>query len=90
MTNRILTNLRRRLERAELDLLRTLVTELATRVDNLEAELAQTYTELAWASQRADMFHDMLNEAVDQIPDAHIGMSQSGEVGLTQTLGPAH
>lgn len=80
-TPRILTQLRRRLERAELEHLRQVCTEQGARIEALEAELAQAHRAADWADARADMFHDMANAMAEQA-DAYIGITRAGEVGV--------
>lgn len=91
MTNRTLTNLRRRLERAELDLLRQVVAEQAARIESLEAELDDAMRDTAAADAMASMFQDMLNEALDSMPDApQVGITQAGNLLLVSAHSPAH
>lgn len=58
MSGRTLENLRRRLERAELENLRRAAAELAARVDELERELMEARIEMEHAHTVAEMWHD--------------------------------
>lgn len=80
-TLRPIAQLRRRLERAELDLLRQVCAEQAARIEALEAELAESDRYAAWADQRADLYHHLANELAEQT-DAQIGITRSGEAGV--------
>lgn len=79
--NRTVAQIRRRLERAELDLLREVVSDQAARIEALEAELAEANRAADWADTRADLFQDMANALADQT-DAQIGITRAGEVGV--------
>ena len=81
--SRILSRLKARLERAELELLRTVCAEQAARIEALEAELDEARREAAWADQRADMFHDLANAMQDEKEHApQIGITRSGRLFL--------
>lgn len=57
----------RRLERAELDNLRIAVAELARRVDELEAKLADAEAQAFNESLMADMWRDMAEQEGKQV-----------------------
>lgn len=76
-TTRTITKIRRRLERAELDLLREVVADQAARIEALEAELDEARRAADWADTRADMFHALALET-----EAVIGITCSGDVGV--------
>lgn len=71
--------IRRRLERAELEHLRTLVVELQERVTALEQRAE-------WAERDADI-HRFLNEQLQEAmpSDLAIGMTVDGAIGLVKS-----
>lgn len=85
MPNPIITKLRRRLERAELEHLRQVCSEQAERIEALEAELADALRDATWADQRADMFHDLANNLAKQA-DAQIGITRGGQIGVVSSI----
>lgn len=81
MPNLIVSKLIRRLERAELDHLRQVCAEQAARIEALEAELDGANRAAVWADQRADTFHDLLNNLAEQT-DSTLGITPTGQMGL--------
>lgn len=86
---RIISNLQRRIERAELDLLRQVVADHAARIDALVAELVQARREadsnFDYAEQWRENFMNLQEQLLDDIPGCAIAIKQSGEMGLFQT-----
>lgn len=79
-----LANIRRRLERFELEHLRAHCNELAGRIDLLSEENEALREEIARAWEQADMWHDRVCELHQAITEAdlQVGMTKDGEVGV--------
>lgn len=81
MPDRTLTNLRRRLEKWELDHLRSLCAQQAERIDQLESDLALT-------QQNADFWRDDAFELAQELMDdgKTVGLTREGHLGVVQTI----
>lgn len=79
MTDRTITNLRRRLEKWELDHLRTLCAQQADRIERLEDELDIT-------RQSADFWREDAFELARELIDAGetIGLTRDGQLGVVR------
>ena len=79
MTDRTLTNLRRRLEKWELDHLRTLCAQQADRIERLE-------TELDIAQESADYWREDAFALTRELMDAGetIGLTRDGQIGVVR------
>lgn len=80
MTDRTLTNLRRRLEKWELDHLRTLCAQQADRIERLE-------TELDIARQSADYWREDAFALTRELMDAGetVGLTRDGQLGIVRS-----
>lgn len=83
--NRGLTQLKRRLERAELVLLRQAAADQAARIEAMEAELAEAHRAADWADGRAEMFQALAHDLAEQA-DTQIGLTCAGGIGAV----PSH
>lgn len=79
-----LATIRRRLERFELEHLRTHSAELAARIEILLAENEALREEVDRAWSQADMWHDRVDGLIQSITDAdmQVGMTKDGEIGV--------
>lgn len=75
--DRSLMRLVRKLHAAELQHLREVVAEQAARIEELEREAV-------WAYGRSEMFADLAHELAAAQPDARIGVTRDGQVGVLQ------
>lgn len=82
--DRTLLALKRKLESAELELLRTHTLELAERIERLEAELQDTRDQLINADAIGSMWREAAMERAEE-DGAAIGITKRGELLLLPT-----
>lgn len=86
MTAALFTEMQRRLDRWELDHLRTLAADLAQRLEVSEARCADLRRQLDDADDRAGFWHDQAIEAMnDAAADgAVIGLARDGSISVSR------
>jgi len=83
-TDKAFQALVRKLHAAELDHLRQVVAEQQALIEAQAKQIADLQRDLSWAEGRADMFHDLVHELQDSNPNARIGLTLDGRLGVLQ------